>query len=165
MSATDVIYSALLRKTLETSLPTLHLHPLGPVVTTHAPPRRVSCVTHSSRLRLTGACPHHLTAPRTQDNDSRDNGCSPKWMDKEERWWPRATHWFAPEVRLCVLRVLFEPFRRHEGFTSVFSLAASSLLSVCHAAALPPSFISAFSFFPPRTCSTPASCSTFTHLT
>lgn len=48
MSATDVICSALLRKTLETSLPTLHLHPLGPVVTTHAPPLPVSYVTHSS---------------------------------------------------------------------------------------------------------------------
>lgn len=34
--------------------------------------------------------------------------------------------------------------------------AASSLLSVCHVAALPPSFIAAFSFSP-RTCSTRAS--------
>lgn len=169
MSATDVICSALLRKTLETSLPTLHLHPLGPVVTTHAPPLPVSYVTHSSQLRLTGACPHHLTAPRTQDNDSRHNGCSPKWMDKEERWWPRATHWFAPEVRLCVPRVLFEPFRRHEGFTSVFCFCCffSSLSLSCRGSA--PFFYSHLLFFFParvqREPQTPASCSTFTHLT
>lgn len=150
MSATDVICSAFLRKTLETSLPTLHLHPLGPVVTTHAPPLPVSYVTHSSQLRLTGACPHHLTAPRTQDNDSRHNGCSPKWMDKEERWWPRATHWFAPEVRLCVPRVLFEPFRRHEGFTSVFCFCCffSSLSLSCRGSA--PFFYSRLLFFPPH---------------
>lgn len=156
MSATDVICSAFLRKTLETSLPTLHLHPLGPVVTTHAPPLPVSYVTHSSQLRLTGACPHHLTAPRTQDNDSRHNGCSPKWMDKEERWWPRATHWFAPEVRLCVPRVLFEPFRRHEGFTSVFCFCCffSSLSLSCRGSA--PFFYSRL-LFSPRTCSTRAS--------
>lgn len=156
MSATDVICSAFLRKTLETSLPTLHLHPLGPVVTTHAPPLPVSYVTHSSQLRLTGACPHHLTAPRTQDNDSRHNGCSPKWMDKEERWWPRATHWFAPEVRLCVPRVLFEPFRRHEGFTSVFCFCCffSSLSLSCRGSA--PFFYSRL-LFSPRTCSTQAS--------
>lgn len=157
MSATDVICSAFLRKTLETSLPTLHLHPLGPVVTTHAPPLPVSYVTHSSQLRLTGACPHHLTAPRTQDNDSRHNGCSPKWMDKEERWWPRAIltdsrrRWGSVSPACCLSL---------SGDTRVSRLssvsAASSLLSVCHVAALPPSFIAAFSFFP-STCSTRAS--------